>query len=1010
MRAPVGWWLWFAVLVALWSSPLFQSLRGGAFYELSRVDAQMSLGLRATQQSTTRDIDGRPTPGRFERSPRQAIQKTAAVHDSDRRQTIPKNDEDESDTSHDAAKAHPRLADVQRLLNLPLNRLSGRHVRRGLRDLIRILEADPSTRSDCDALARDLILRAQAPSVLSELTAGDCASLFAHAARLVHPPPPRLTRLSARAVHCSGDLTAPQVRRILVAIATLRIENEALVRTLTARACVVLRDLSPSDLPSLLWSLSSLSHLDQTLMDLAAIQVMQNAHVYTAEDTVQILLVYGTLKAHHPRLTAALLHCLTVHDGALLASLEFPALADLVWTLAMMEHRTTLVLRLVSTEVIQRDLLATASTHHIAILLKAYATLETLDLPLLDAVAAAVVQRNLSFGPVATASALWACGRLNYRNPDLVAALTRDAAAAVSEISVGRLGDVTWALTRLQAGDAALLGAIVERIVLFRPRTKEHRFAEISRVLWAISSREIRNATLLHRLAGPLLAEGLLHHLDPHKVAQTAWSFSNLMFDNRPLFDALATQFERSPQTPGSLSIARMLSAFANLRYCAPKRFARWGRWLMASPEPVQPHWLPLVAQPYAVCDGLDSTLLTWLVRECKAPGVLEALPSHQLVALLGALSSAGIRDEDLTTLFVGRLMHPDILSTITAASMAKSSYVLLSAGVWVKPLLAVFAPRLQDPKTWEGADSSDVASIAWAFATAGVGDHSFLDDLAQVALRPVTLNSLTAWSLANLLWSFATLGYRHGELFDALADRAVLLLPNFTDQGIGNTLWSLAHVGYRHHRLLEAATQRLITAAEAFDSQTIVSSLWALTVLDVVDDTLFATLLPFVQRPDLDHVAHMSQMRQVLLHVHLNADRMPRTRKAVDAHFAVRAEAAFRTCKQISSAFQADVAALLRGMGAVIQEEVVLVQSGGYSVDIYCPAQRLVVEVDGPSHFYRDGATLRPVGATILKHRQLRGFGHPVFSVSYAWWDGKSLDERRRILRDGMLLALKTT
>lgn len=36
-------------------------------------------------------------------------------------------------------------------------------------------------------------------------------------------------------------------------------------------------------------------------------------------------------------------------------------------------------------------------------------------------------------------------------------------------------------------------------------------------------------------------------------------------------------------------------------------------------------------------------------------------------------------------------------------------------------------------------------------------------------------------------------------------------------------------------------------------------------------------------------------------------------------------------------------------------------------------------LQVDGPSHFYRDGATLRPVGATILKHRQLRGFGHRV-------------------------------
>ena len=67
-----------------------------------------------------------------------------------------------------------------------------------------------------------------------------------------------------------------------------------------------------------------------------------------------------------------------------------------------------------------------------------------------------------------------------------------------------------------------------------------------------------------------------------------------------------------------------------------------------------------------------------------------------------------------------------------------------------------------------------------------------------------------------------------------------------------------------------------------------------------------------------------------------------------------------------------------------------------GYSVDYALVDERIAIEVDGPSHFARsgDGAGRRPVGETVIKHRQLAALGWRLLSITRDDWDPLSPPE----------------
>ena len=69
-------------------------------------------------------------------------------------------------------------------------------------------------------------------------------------------------------------------------------------------------------------------------------------------------------------------------------------------------------------------------------------------------------------------------------------------------------------------------------------------------------------------------------------------------------------------------------------------------------------------------------------------------------------------------------------------------------------------------------------------------------------------------------------------------------------------------------------------------------------------------------------------------------------------------------------STLQGFVAAALQKLEVEFQEEVVLTDGGGYNADMLLLEGRVVMEVDGPTHFVQGPDGYLPSGSAVLKWR----------------------------------------
>ena len=84
----------------------------------------------------------------------------------------------------------------------------------------------------------------------------------------------------------------------------------------------------------------------------------------------------------------------------------------------------------------------------------------------------------------------------------------------------------------------------------------------------------------------------------------------------------------------------------------------------------------------------------------------------------------------------------------------------------------------------------------------------------------------------------------------------------------------------------------------------------------------------------------------------------------------------------QVSS-YQRSLEDCLRSLGLDFKSEA---DVSGLIVDVLLPPRKLVIELDGPTHFARNAPHL--LGPTAFKHRILRALGFDVLSVTLEDWD----------------------
>jgi len=380
---------------------------------------------------------------------------------------------------------------------------------------------------------------------------------------------------------------------------------------------------------------------------------------------------------------------------------------------------------------------------------------------------------------------------------------------------------------------------------------------------------------------------------------------------------------------------------------------------------------------------------LTNVIMRCRKAGELE----HILHMQRGALNHIHVSAAWVCTARIGG----EVSGVVAALQDLTRDLLVQMGGRQIANVMHSMAKlhTSQDATMWEG------------------GDLGLLEALQRRAT--VTSGEFTPQNVGNVLWALATMGVRADrELLKAMQIRGTATAGEFTPQNLANLLWGLATLAERADReLLEAMKIRGTATAGEFSPQDVSNVLWSLAVMEEGGDGSMCPFIDSLAARVLDlrdqlTVEHKFQLHQWLLSCELDlvsGASLPSGVARVKLEIGEDCLQAFMTRLPHESWFQRDVAAnvaaLGRGGSKVEIEEEYRDARSGYLIDILVRIQSAsgstvwAVEVDGPTHFLRDGRT--PNGSTLLKRKQLGLLGYTVVSVPFWEWDALMGEETRQ-------------
>eukprot|EP00668_Euglena_longa_P014806 GGOE01018833.1.p1 GENE.GGOE01018833.1~~GGOE01018833.1.p1 ORF type:complete len:1078 (-),score=256.43 GGOE01018833.1:291-3266(-) len=769
-------------------------------------------------------------------------------------------------------------------------------------------------------------------------------------------------------------------------------------------------DLEPPEVAATVKGLALVGETHPLLLDSLAYRVCRGSLQWfpllsqlKRDDILTIIRGYGALKHRNEDLMLALGRMLL--QSGMRDELSFDEVADIAVSFGRLRVYEEGVMTLAATRTMAE--LPDMEPQSLGKVARAFARLGILDEDLMGGIAERAIQEPVmrALDPTTTADLLWSFARLGVQHTTLVTALVHHLTSAgfSSRCSEEVVHDVAVALTDgallsllppsdvlnvLEAfakvrlpGDKLVAGAVRE--VVQRRLVSGLDADSVARLAGACSSARIWEPELVDQMFNRILVGGFFQTCSPAQAAEFAQFFAVVEVRRPEVLRALADCIRRDSFL-GSVnghSLAQLTTAVKQLNLDA-------GEVLHSLAQPAatashlqqcSPEDLVALAEAFAAVGVNGSRVLEAIAQCAISARSLASFSASQMVQLSSAYAVVEHHHVRLLDAIGeqlgghGRIQELDLTNTLRLLSSCAALHYRDAS------LLQALVSRLEVLGGPTVLSDAPLAAAVGQLAAVRMRSQSFLSMVEQVVvgegkrtLEPAHQVTI-AWACASL--SFST---------DALT----------------------AH-------LLHSATDRRFIAA--LDTRQVNQLLWALVVFNSLDDRGLEGLLAAVLQVDTSPGSaslcplpvcksqdDCARLHQVLLHVRLNAQRLPHSSQ----HLA-NAEAALARCAtsfaivnwRAESPLQHQVLETVRGLTSEGQERALLQDTGGYSADVLFSADRLVLEVlDEDAYVNTALLGIRASGRTALRHRQLQQCQYRVIPLPFYQWAQLAGPEERRV------------